>query len=105
MHLGALIKYEAFYKRLVTEAARLPEEANNTFIVIQSMVSIHFYEVLEHEIHAGKIKNVPFHMLFNTWLGLVHYYLQNGELFAPRASVLKRHKNSLIRCFTALIKQ
>ena len=105
MHLCVLIKYEAFYKRLVTEAVYLPEEAKNTFIIIQSTVSIHFFQALEQEIQAGKIKNVPFHMLYNTWLGLVHYYLLNGELFAPRDSVLKRHKDSLIQCFVALIKQ
>ena len=105
MHISVLIKYEAFYKRLITEAVYLPEEAKNTFIALQSTISIHFLRVLEPEINAGRIKNVPFHMLFNTWLGLVHYYLLNGVLFAPDKSVLKRHKNTLINCFTALIKK
>ncbi|MCL1813124.1 MAG: TetR/AcrR family transcriptional regulator [Treponema sp.] len=104
-HISVLIKYENFYKRLITEAVYLPEEAKNTFIAIQSTVSIHFMQVLEHEMNAGRIKNVPFYMLFNTWLGLVHYYLLNGALFAPEKSVLKRHKNSLVKCFTALIKK
>ncbi|HWQ72650.1 MAG TPA: helix-turn-helix domain-containing protein [Desulfitobacteriaceae bacterium] len=105
MHISVLIKYEDFYKRLIKEAVYLPEEAKNTFIAIQSTVSIHFLQVLEPEISAGKIKEVPFHMLFNTWLGLVHYYLLNSDLFAPRDSVLKRYKNTLIECFIALIKQ
>ena len=105
MHLSVLIKYESFYRRLVSEAVYLPEEAKNTFVAIQSTVSIHFLQVLENDIKAGKIKNLPFHMLFNTWLGLVHYYLLNGDLFSPGASVLKRHKNNLIKCYLALIKQ
>ena len=105
MHINALIKHEDFYKRLVKEAVYLPEEAKNTFIAIQSTVAIHFLQVLEHEINAGKIKDLPFHMLFNTWLGLVHYYLLNGDLFAPRESVLKRYKNTLIKCFLSLIKK
>jgi AcrR family transcriptional regulator len=105
MHINVLARHEHFYTRLVKEAVYLPEEAKNTFIAIQSTVSIHFLQVLEPEIKAGKIKNVPFHMLFNTWLGLVHYYLLNGDLFAPGASVLKRHKNALINCYMALIKQ
>ena len=105
LHIDTLIKYEGFYKRLVTEAVSLPEEAKNTFIAIQSTLSIHFLEVLENEISKGRIKNVPFHMLFNTWLGLVHYYLLNGDLFAPRESVLTRHKDALIECFVSLIKQ
>ena len=105
MHIDVLIKHEGFYKRLTKEAVYLPEEAKNTFIAIQSTVSIHFLQVLEREIDAGKIKQIPFHMLFNTWLGLIHYYLLNGELFAPGESVLTRYKNTLIECFVALIKQ
>jgi AcrR family transcriptional regulator len=105
MHVGILIQHETFYKRLITAAVYLPAEARNTFIAIQSTVSIHFLQALEHEITAGKIKNIPFHMLFNTWLGLIHYYLLNGELFAPRESVLARYKKDLIECFMALIKQ
>ena len=105
MHIDVLIKHEGFYKRLTKEAACLPEEVKNTFIAIQSTVSIHFLQVLEEEINAGKIKPIPFHMLFNTWLGLIHYYLLNGELFAPNDSVLTCYKDTLIECFMALIKQ
>ena len=105
MHINVLMKHEDFYKRLIKEAVYLPDEARNTFIAIQSTLSIHFMRALEHETGAGKIKAVPFYMLFNTWLGLVHYYLLNGELFAPGDSVLKRHKSTLIDCYMALIKQ
>ena len=105
MHIDVLVKHEAFYKRLVSEAVCLPEEAKNTFIAIQSTLSIHFLQVLEHEINKGKIKNVPLHMLFNTWLGLIHYYLLNSDLFAPRESVLTRYKSALIECFISLIRQ
>ena len=105
MHINVLIKYEDFYKRLIREAVYLPKEAKNTFIAIQSTVSIHFLQALEHEINAGKTKSLPFHMMFNTWLGLVHYYLINSELFTSQKSVLKYHKNNLINCFVALIKK
>ena len=105
MHIEVLIKHEDFYKRLINESVYLPVEAKNTFIAIQSTLSIHFLQVLEPEIKAGNIKNVPFHLLFNTWLGLVHYYLLNGNLFAPRDSVLVRYKSILIKCFVTLIKQ
>jgi len=104
-HIDVLIKHEAFYKRLIKEAVYLPEEVKNTFVAIQSTVSIHFLQALEREINQGKIKAVPFYMLFNTWLGLVHYYLHNGDLFAPRDSVLKRYKSVLIECFLSLIKK
>ena len=105
MHVNVLIKHEDFYKRLIKEAVYLPEEAKNTFIAIQSTVSIHFLQALEPAISKEEIKKVPFHMLFNTWLGLIHYYLLNGDLFAPRDSVLTRYKNALVECFLSLIKQ
>ena len=105
MHINVLIEYENFYKRLIKEAVYLPDEARNTFIAIQSTVSIHFLQALEQETNKGITKDVPFHMLFNTWLGLVHYYLLNGDLFAPQESVLKRYKSALIECFLSLIKQ
>ncbi|MGH0054454.1 MAG: TetR/AcrR family transcriptional regulator [Sphaerochaetaceae bacterium] len=103
MHLRVLIQHEAFYKRLVTEAVYLPDEARNTFIAIQSAVSIHFVQALKQEVAAGRVKDIPFHMVFNTWLGLVHYYLLNSELFAPNESVLTRHKDALVENFLALI--
>ena len=104
-HIDILIKHESFYIRLIKEAVFLPEEAKNTFICIQSTVSIHFLQAMEQEINTGRLKPIPFHMLFNTWLGLIHYYLLNGELFAPQDSVLARYKDTLIVCFMALIKQ
>ncbi|MCL2032036.1 MAG: TetR/AcrR family transcriptional regulator [Methanomassiliicoccaceae archaeon] len=105
MHIDVLKKHEDLYKRLIKEAVYLPEEARNTFIAIQSTVSIHFMQALEEEMSKGEIKNIPFHMVFNTWLGLVHYYLLNGDLFAPGGSVLKVYKNDLIECFLELIKK
>jgi AcrR family transcriptional regulator len=104
MHINVLIKHEGLYKRLTKEAVYLPDEAKNMFIVIQSTLSIHFLKALEPEIKEGKIKDIPFHMIFNTWLGLVHYYLLNGELFSPGESVLTRNKEILINCFIMLIK-
>ena len=104
-HIDVLIKYEDFYKRLVKEAVYLPGEAKNTFIEIQSMVSISFLQAIEQDIKEGKIKNIPFHMLFNTWLGLIHYYLLNSDLFSPHGSVLQRYKSTLVECFITLIKQ
>jgi len=105
MHIDVLIKHEDFYKRLITEAVYLPEEARNTFIAIQSTVSIHFLQALEGEMDKGRIKDIPFHMIFNTWLGLIHYYLLNSDLFTQEGSVLKLHKNNLIECFLELIRK
>jgi AcrR family transcriptional regulator len=105
LHIGVLIRHEGFYKRLITEAALLPREAKHELVAIQSTVSIHFTQALAPRIEAGSVKDIPFHMIFNTWLGLVHYYLMNAELFAPDSSVLTRYKSSLTKTFLALMKR
>jgi AcrR family transcriptional regulator len=105
MHIGVLIKHEGFYKRLITEAALLPKEARHELVAIQSMISIHFMQSLEPLIEAGAVRDIPLHMIFNTWIGLVHYYLMNAELFAPNGSVLTRYKSTLAKTFLALVKR
>jgi hypothetical protein len=51
----------------------------------------------------GKIKMLPMHFIFNSWLGLLHYYLSNQELFAPDDSVLNRYKKELVNNFINLL--
>ena len=104
-HIGVLEEYESFYKELISETSSLPEEAKNTLIVLQTVLSRHFSIAIVRGKQAGTIKDVPLHMLFNTWIGLVHYYLQNSELFAPGGSVLKRCKDELVSNFIALISK
>lgn len=104
-HLCILEEYECFYRRLISETPLLPDGVKNMMIAIQSTASLHFSKALEQGIKRGSIKNIPIHMLFNTWLGLVHYYLQNSDLFAPNASVLRRYKNELVNGFSALISE
>lgn len=103
-HLNVLEKYEAFYSRLISERNRLPDEAKNTFVIIQSTVAFHFSSVIDREIERGTVKKLPTHLLFNTWLGLVHYYLQNKEFFIDsNESVLRRYRTELLSAYLNLI--
>jgi len=105
-HLDVLAENEAFYSRLISEKDRLPEEAKNTFVLIQSTVAFHFSSVIEREIEKGTVKKLPVHMLFNTWLGLVHYYLLNREFFSDsKESVIKRYRTELLSTYLNLIKK
>lgn len=103
MHIKGLCEYEAFYTRLVTERTLLPESAKHTFLLIQSSISFHMSQAAQREIQNGLIAEMPMHLLFNTWVGLVHYYIQNGDLFAPGASVLSRCGNELIGHYMRLV--
>jgi AcrR family transcriptional regulator len=102
-HIEGLKEYEAFYTRLVMERRLLPDDARNTFILIQSSISFHISQAAEKEMKAGSIITCPVHLLFNTWAGLVHYYLTNGDLFAPAGLVLERYGEELIDHYMRLI--
>lgn len=102
-HLRGLTEFEAFYTKLVIEGRLLPESARNTFTLIQSTISLHLSQAAEREIKKGTIDSYPIHLLFNTWLGLIHYYLANNDLFAPEESVLERYGQELLDHYMRLI--
>ncbi|MDD3173034.1 MAG: TetR/AcrR family transcriptional regulator [Herbinix sp.] len=105
-HLNVLEEYEAFYFRLISEINLLPNEAKSTFVIIQSKVAFHFSNIMEREIKKGVIKKLPTHMMFNTWIGLVHYYMLNKEFFSrPNESVLHRYKGELLSNYMNLINR
>jgi len=102
-HLKGLAEFEAFYTRLVIEGRLLPESARNAFIIIQSAISFHISKAAEREMQAGTIDPYPIHLIFNTWVGLIHYYLANNDLFAPEGSVLERYGQELLDHYMRLI--
>ncbi len=99
-HLTLLARHEQFYLHLITEKGQLPPQARLTFANLQSVAAYHFGRVLQHTVAAQN--GVPPHMLFNTWMGLVHYYLMNKELFSPDAPLLPRYADELVRTFLTL---
>ena len=102
-HLKGISENEIFYTRLASEGHLLHESARNSWIMIQSAISFHIIEVAEREIKSGNIQDMPVDMLFNTWVALVHYYLVNGDLFAPGESVLKRYSKGLVEHYMNLV--
>jgi AcrR family transcriptional regulator len=102
-HLKGLKEFEAFYTRLVIESRLLPEDARCVFTIIQSSISFHLSKAVEKEIKEGNIISYPIHLLFNTWVGLIHYYLTNSDLFAPEESVLERYGQELLDYFMRLV--
>jgi len=103
-HINGLMEFEKFYTRLIIERRLLPESASNIYIIIQSSISFHIGEVLKEEIAKGKIIDTPIHLLFNSWVGLIHYYLTNGDLFTKDGSILNNYGQDLINHYIKLIK-
>jgi len=102
-HLKGLREYEEFYTRLISEAAVLHDGARNALIMIQSSISFHLIQAAEREIKAGRLMEQPVDLLFNTWVGLIHYYLMNRELFSPGDSVIEKHGRRLTDHYLKLI--
>jgi AcrR family transcriptional regulator len=102
-HLQALEEFEPFYKRLVIESRLLPPGAREVFTLIQSTISYHIGLAAEREMRAGAIASYPIHLLFNTWAGLIHYYLANDDLFAPNGSILERYGPEILTYYLQLI--
>ncbi|WP_312648317.1 TetR/AcrR family transcriptional regulator [Aminipila sp.] len=102
-HLKGIEEYEDFYIRLISEAPLLQVSSRNTLIMIQSAISFHLTQVAEREQKNHKIKKMPLNLMFNTWVGLIHYYLTNQEMFAPGKSVVSRYREIWIEHFINLI--
>ncbi|MEY8351853.1 TetR/AcrR family transcriptional regulator [Lachnospiraceae bacterium 54-53] len=104
-HLAVLTEHETFYFRLITERSLLPQEVQYVFEDTQSTVAHHFNRIFEKEIGDRRIKDIPVHMYFNTWLGLIHYYLRNKDFFSPDEPLLRRYSKELISTFLTLIRK
>lgn len=104
-HITGLTEFETFYTRLIIERRLLPKSVNNTYIMIQSTISFHIGIAAEKEMEQGIIRKFPIHLVYNTWIGLIHYYITNGDLFAPNDSVLKKYSNELLLHYMNLIKK
>jgi AcrR family transcriptional regulator len=104
-HISILEDYEPFYKNLLMELHALPQDTQMILVSLQSIISLHFGTAIALGQKAGTIKDIPSYMLFNTWIALLHYYLQNSGQFAPGKSVLKQRKKELVDSFYALISK
>jgi AcrR family transcriptional regulator len=102
-HLLVLAEFEPFYARLVTEAPLLPAKVRGTLLMLQAYVSRQLFEALERERAAGRARAFPRPLLFNTWIGLVHHYLVNRDVFAQGTSVITEMGETLIDHFLSLV--
>jgi AcrR family transcriptional regulator len=80
-HVGCIAEHEELYHRLLIEGPSLPSDFRATWSGMQSAVASHILTAAEVDIRAERIRPMPTHLLFNTWLGLVHHYVGNRELF------------------------
>jgi len=103
-HLRVLAELEPFYARLVTEAPMLPPKVRSTLMLLHAAVSYEIFSALERERKLGRARKIARPLLFNTWIGLVHHYLVNRDVFATGDSVIEEQGETLVNHFMALVK-
>ncbi len=103
-HLRVLAEFEPFYARLVIEAPLLPPKVRSTLLMLHAAVSQRLFLALERERKAGRARRFERPLLFNTWIGLVHHYLVNRDLFATGDSVISEHGDALVQHLMTLVK-
>ncbi len=104
-HLEVIGKYELLYTRLVTEGSLLPEPAKSELARIQTIISSRLSQAVHSETEAGIIKDLPFPMLFNSWLALINHYLANRDWFCPGKPVIATLGSELTEYFLKTISK
>lgn len=102
-HLRMIREYEPFYTRLIKERDTLPSAVKTQLTLIQSGIAHHLSVAIERNFKTSSIRSFPLAMLLNTWLGLLHYYLMQNDLFAPGKSVIDAKGEELLEYYITLI--
>ena len=102
-HLESLVEHEDQIRWLIREAPVLPAGYLSAWVGLSSAVSFHISQAAERDMAKGRVKQMPPHLLFNTWVGLVHHYVLNRELFSPGRRVLETHGPELLDHFMNLV--
>jgi len=103
-HLSVLAEYEDFYMRLVSESQALPPHIRSILYSLNASLSYRFYRAAKGEMERGTVKKMTQVHFFNTWMGLVHYYIMNRDLFSEETPILDEVAEDLLRHFFHLIK-
>jgi AcrR family transcriptional regulator len=94
VHLDVIQENETIYYYLVTEGPFLPEQARSAIFILQNGISHWMKKAVDTE----KI-DLQFYYFFNLWLGNLHYYLQNRDMFSPDKSVIEKYRDDFIKMF------
>lgn len=103
-HLSVLSEFEDFYLRLIAESQSLPGHIRSIIYAINASLSYRFYKAAKAQMADGSIKKMSQVLFFNTWMGLVHYYIQNRDLFSDQVPILSEVGDDIVRHFFNLIK-
>jgi AcrR family transcriptional regulator len=103
-HLAVLSEFEDFYFRIITEMHSLPSNVRGLLIAMNSAISYQMFGAAKPGMREGKFRHFEQHLLFNTWIALVNYYVSNRDLLSEKHPILKEKESELVGHFMKLIK-
>lgn len=103
-HVEVLSEFEDFYLRLVSETFLLPNHIRATVYSMNASISYRMFRACKADMDRGQIKKMSQVHLFNTWMGLLNYYILNRDLFSEKKPILSEQGQELVRHFLNLIK-
>ncbi len=103
-HVSVLSEFEDFYLRLISESQSLPPQIRSLLYAMNSSLSYRMYRAAKELMKEGEVKKLEQVPFFNAWMGLLHYHIQNRDLFSDKTPILKYAGDDLIRQFLFLIK-
>lgn len=103
-HISVLAEFEDFYMRLISESQTLPPHIRSIIYAINASLSYRFYKAAKTEMNNGEIKQMTQVHFFNTWMGLLHYYIMNRDLFSEKTPILNQVGEELVQHFFYLVK-
>jgi AcrR family transcriptional regulator len=103
-HVSVLSEFEDFYLRLISESQSLPVQVRSILYAMNSSLSYRLFRAAKEQMKEGSVKKIDQPAFFNTWLSLLHYHIQNRDLFSEKTPILKEKGEELIRHFLHLIK-
>ncbi|ARN84971.1 TetR/AcrR family transcriptional regulator [Candidatus Nucleicultrix amoebiphila] len=102
-HLTVLEDFEDIFSQILIESPLLPPAVKSTLFMLQSGISHNINQIAKKEMEEGLLQVIPPSFLFNTWNGLIYYYLSHRDLFAPGKSLIRTKGPELIDNFMKLI--
>ena len=101
-HMEAISAHEALYTRLIQELSVLPKEVRTLLLETQSAVSSHLKMVLRKDDGSLSLSPDEHYFLFNSWMGVLTYYLLNRDHFTTSERLLKEQGQTIVELFLKL---
>ncbi|MBL1225316.1 TetR/AcrR family transcriptional regulator [Enterococcus sp. BWR-S5] len=98
LHLTVLSHHEDLYFYFITQRLLLGKSVNAAYVGLQAAFSHHFKQSLEKELR------LPLDVVFTSWIGMVHYYLENRDLFGGK-NIIAANKEKWLSNYLSLLNE